>query len=698
MSTSVTNLIEQALLLHQAGRWAEAAPLYDRALKGRPGDAALLGLAGALQLQRGKRSLAVKLLRRAVAAQPDHAEAWHNLGLTLLQLECPTEAAEAFARVTRIWPDQAVGWLGCGQALRARGQAEPAMEALRRVLALEPDHAVALGLLGSLLGQSGANEDAEPLLRRAVALQPDRPDLQNSLGVVLRHLGRFDQAEAAFRTALDLEPEHAAALTNLAELLMQLRRVSEAIGLLSGPAESGGRKAVPASMLGMLLGARSMACEWSGRDALRARMRTAGGPPPDPSDLLYQEASPAYLRRLLEALAAPQRRTPLSLAAPALGGARAGDRIRLGYLSADFQEHATAYLIAEVLEGHDRGRFHVSAYSTGRDDGGAMRRRLREGVEAFHDVAALSNRALAARIAGDGLALLVDLKGWTENHRQPAMACRPAPLQATWLGFPATLGADWIDYAIVDRVIAPPGADAHYTEKLARLAHCYQPNDRERSIAEAPDRAAAGLPPRGLVLACFCQSMKITPEVFGIWMRALAAAPDAVLWLLQPIEVAAGNLRREAAARGIDPARLVFAPPLPLDRHLARYRLADLALDTFPYGSHTTASDALWAGCPQLAITGEVFAARVSTSIVTAAGLPELASPGLAAHEALLLRLCADAGARAALRAKLAALRDTAPLFDTPRFVRHLETAYSTMVERARAGLAPSALTIAAEE
>lgn len=687
-------LAERALRLHQAGRWAEAAPLYDRALTALPKDAALLGLAGALQLQLGKRSPAVKLLNRAVTARPDHAEAWHNLGLALLKLERHAEAAEAFAQVTRLHPEQAAGWMGFAQALRACGQAEPAIEALRRVLALDPDHATALGLLGSLLSQAGLEEEAEPLLRRAVALQPGDPCLHNSLGVVLRHRGQPGPAKAAFRAALALVPEHAAALTNLAEVLIHRRRVPEAIGLLAGRVEAGSGQ-VTGAMLGMLLGARAVACEWKGRDALRARMRAAGGLPPDPADLLYQEASPAYLRRLLEGLGASQRRSPLS--APAIRAARPDGRIRIGYLSADFHEHATAYLITETLERHDRGRFHVSAYSTGRDDGGAMRQRLRAGVEVFHDAAALPHRALAERIAADDIDLLVDLKGWTENHRQPALAWRPAPLQASWLGFPATLGADWIDYAIVDPVLAPPGFDAHHTEKLVRLPHCYQPNDRKRAIAGTPDRAAAGLPPSGLVLACFCQSMKIAPEVFDIWMRALAATPDAVLWLLEPIQAAADNLRREAAARGIDPARLVFAPLLSLDQHLARYRLVDLALDTFPYGSHTTASDALWAGCPQLAITGEVFAARVSTSIVTAAGLPELASAGFAAHEAQLLRLCADAGARVELRAKLAALRDTAPLFDTPRFVRQLETAYAAMVERHRAGLAPAAISIAAE-
>lgn len=699
MSMDPAKLIEQALALHQSGQLKQAAPLYDRALAARPKDAPLLGLAGALQLQLGKQLLAVKLLNRALALRPDHAEASHNLGVALLQLERHAEAGEAFAAVTRLEPAHAGAWLGLGHALRARGQADSAMAAYRRVLALQPDHATALGVLGSLLDQAGAPSEAEPLLLRAVEVQPGQASLHNSLGLVFRHLRRFPAAEASFRAALGLEPDYAAALTNLAELLLHRRRAPEAIGLLAAAVEARipGRRPPSAAMLGMLLGARSMICDWQGREALLARMLAAGGEAPDPCDILYHPIPPDRLRRLAEALSTSHRRAPLS--APLIRAAPpdAAGPIRIGYLSADFHEHATAYLIAEALERHDRGRFHVTAYSAGPDDGSAMRRRLRAGVDAFHDVAALSDRALVERIAADGLDILVDLKGWTEESRLLAMAWRPAPVQVTWLGYPGTLGADWIDYAIVDPVIAPPGAEAHFTEKLVRLPDCYQPNDRERRMGGALDRAAAGLPPSGLVLACFCQPMKIGPEVFGIWMRALAAVPDAVLWLLEAGPEATENLRREAASRGIDPARLVFAPKLPLDRHLARYRLADLALDTHPYGSHTTASDALWAGCPQLALTGDSFAARVSTSLVTAMGLPELAANGLAAHEAMLLRLCRDAAARAGLRAKLAALRDTAPLFDTPRFLRGLEAGYLAMIGRHRAGLPPASITIPGE-
>ena len=676
----------QALALHEAGRLREAAPLYDRALARRPRDAVLLGLAGALQMQLGKPALAAKLLRRALAERPDQPDAWHNLGAALMKLDRAGEAAEAFAAAARLSPAQAPAWFGLGQAQRAQGQPGPAMESFRRVLALAPEHAPAQALLGTLLDEAGAPAEAEPLLRQAVQRQPEQAAWWNSLGLVLQHRGALAEAEACFQRALGLQPEFDAALANLGTLLVQQGRGAEAAARLANGLAV--RRAPSAALLDALFAARRMICDWRDHAELSRRIATLREATPH---LLYQEASPRRLRQLAESLAARQRRPPL--ATPLAHHRRPGP-IRLGYLSHDLHAHATAYLIAEVLERHDRARFHVTAYSTGPEDGSPIRARLRAAVPDFQDVAALSDAALAARIAADGTELLVDLKGWTEHGRLGALAWRPAPIQATWLGYPGTLGADWMDYAIVDHVVAPPGAEAYFTEHLVRLPHAYQPNDRQRRIGPRPGRAEAGLPPEGLVLACFCQALKLTPEVFALWMRVLAATPGALLWLLAAAPEAMANLRREAAAQGVAPERLVFAPRLPLERHLARYALVDLALDTYPYGSHTTASDALWAGCPQLAITGEAFAGRVSTSLVTAMGLPELAAPGLAAHEAMLRRLCADAPARADLRARVAAARDSAPLFDTQRFMEGLEAAYAAMVARHRDGLPPRGIDL----
>jgi predicted O-linked N-acetylglucosamine transferase (SPINDLY family) len=306
-----------------------------------------------------------------------------------------------------------------------------------------------------------------------------------------------------------------------------------------------------------------------------------------------------------------------------------------------------------------------------------MRARLVRACEHFTDIAWDPDDVAARRIRDEGIDVLVDLKGYTLGARTGILARRPAPLQLHWVGYPGTMGTPFIDGVVADPVVVPPGAETHYTERVLRLPHCYQPNDRQRPVDAPRPRGEYGLPEAAVVFCCFNQAYKISPEIFAFWMRLLAAVPGSVLWLLEDNAAATANLRRAATAHGVDAARLVFAPRAPLAAHLARYAAADLALDTFPYGSHTTASDALWAGCPLVALAGETFAARVSGSIVAAAGFPELVTAGLAQYEALALQLATDPAGRAALRARLAAARTTAPLFDSPGFTRALEQLYA---------------------
>ncbi len=294
--------------------------------------------------------------------------------------------------------------------------------------------------------------------------------------------------------------------------------------------------------------------------------------------------------------------------------------------------------------------------------------------------------------------IAIDLKGYTTDSRPGILRWRPCPVQVNYLGYPGTMGADYIDYLIADPVVIPPGSEPFYSERVVRLPDCYQPNDRQRRIAEAtPGRREAGLPENGFVFCCFNNNYKLTPDVFSLWMRLLHRVGGSVLWLLEDNAAAAANLRREAAARGIDPSRLVFAPRADLPDHLARHRLADLFLDTLPVNAHTTASDALWAGLPVLTCVGEAFAGRVAASLLRAAGLPELVTGNLDDYEALALRLATRPEDLAALKRRLEANRLTCPLFDTDRYRRHLETAYATMWERAERGDAPQAFDVPPE-
>jgi len=358
--------------------------------------------------------------------------------------------------------------------------------------------------------------------------------------------------------------------------------------------------------------------------------------------------------------------------------ARPPARLRIGYLSSDLRSHAIGHLTADLFRHHDRGRFAVTVYYNGIPHEDAVKARIRASVEAWVDVAPLDDDALEARILADGIDILVDVNGHTRGSRPGALVRRPAPVIVNWLGYPGSMGSAHHQYIIADPVIVPPGQEHHYTEAVRRLP-CYQPNDRLRPVDAPPTRDAMGLPATGTVFACFNGTQKITRFVFDRWMAILGAVPGSVLWLLKSSPAVDATLGARAAAAGIDPARLVFAPMAPNAAHVARYAVADLFLDTAPYGAHTTASDALWMGTPVLTWAGRGFAARVCASLVTAAGMAELVAPDPATHVAQAIALGRDPAAIAALRTRLLAMRDTALLFDTPRFAREIETLFEGM-------------------
>jgi predicted O-linked N-acetylglucosamine transferase (SPINDLY family) len=364
-------------------------------------------------------------------------------------------------------------------------------------------------------------------------------------------------------------------------------------------------------------------------------------------------------------------------------------RLRIGYLSADFHQHATAYLAAGLFEQHDRSRFQVFAYSTGRHDNSPMRARLERAFDRFVDVHDQDPVVIADAIRRDAIDILVDLKGHTEGATPVVLARRPAPIQVHYLGYPGTLGGGLVDYLIGDPVVTPAEHAADYAEALAVLPDAYQINDRDRPIGATPSRGMLGLPEAGIVFCSFNQTYKINPAVFDAWMAILKAVPESVLWLLSRADgdPAMAHLQREAQARGVAPSRLVFAPRCPNPEHLARYRHADLFLDTWPYNAHTTASDALWVGCPVLTLEGATFAGRVASSLVSAAGLPELVAPSVEGYIAQAIALAGDADARSRLRAHLAGPGRASPLFDTRRTTRALEAAYETMAGQFRNGV-----------
>ncbi len=616
-----------------------------------------LGLAQEL-LDHGHLSDASALCSRILAAAPGYAPALHLSGI--------------------------VAW--------RQGDLSRAIQLLRKAVAADPAMPNAFSHLGNLLVQAGNTQEAILHYRRAVELAPGFAEAHNNLANALQIAGQHEEAERSYRTALRLAPSYAEAWRNLGSALRHLGKKDDAVACFEKAVAL--NPAFGEALIQLLQESKTL-CDWRRLDSLTARVvelvdRDAAALNP----FVFLSLDTTARRQLRCARRWAAEHLPASPPKPA-ATARAGKQITVGYLSADFQEHATAHLAAGLFELHDRDRFRVIAYSYGADDGGEMRRRLTRAFDAFVDIERLSHADAAARISADHVDILVDLKGYTQHARPHIAALRPAPVQVSYLGYPGTMGTEAIDYLIADPFVVPPEQQPFFTEKLVHLPGCYQVNDSSRPVPLPPSRAQCGLPEAAFVFCCLSVAYKFSPVVFDLWIRLLAAVPDSVLWLLDPGEHAAANLRREAEARlPGSAARLIFAPSLPNRLHLERLAAADLFLDTFPYNAHTVASDALWAGCPVVTCAGDTFPSRVAGSLLHAVGLPELVTDSFARYEAAALRLARDRTYLASLRERLGANRLTAPLFDTLAFTRHLESAFEQMWHLHRSGESPRPIAV----
>jgi len=574
---------------------------------------------------------------------------------------------------------------------------------LRRLLTRrqkDPAAADALIARGSALQRDGDLAAAEACLREAIAAAPGSGLAHARLGVILATLGRLDEAAESFDHAVALAPDDPYAHMNLANVHRRLGRSDAALEHYRAAVRLNPDLPVAwSNMLRPLLDA----CDWAGAaralDSLLERRRHGAADWARyiaPMDSILAAVPPRVCREIAEFHAGR-----LEPGAPALARRATAprERLRVGYLSRDFRNHAVGQLARSFLRAHDRSQFEVLAYSYGRDDDSRYRREVAAATDRFVDVRDEDPEATARRIADDGIDILVDLSGYTTDHRLAILARRPAPVQVHYLGYPATLGAPFVDYFITDHVASPPGQDALFTERLVRLPACFMPGDPDQPLATtAPARADLGLPADGIVFCAFHQTAKITAGVFDAWAGILRAVPGSVLWLRTGGDAARRNLAAAALAREVAPDRLVFAPNVADKRvHASRLLAADLFLDTFDrYNGHSTVNEALWAGLPVVTIAGETFAARVAASLVAAAGVPELAAADPAQYAGTAVRLAGDPAARSTLRQKLIAARATEPLFDNERLVRALERAYRTMWSRHAAGEPPQAFAVPA--
>ena len=635
MSADIYN---QAAAAQKAGNLAEAERLY-RQIPGQVPEV-LVNL-GNLLARQGRHGEAMAFYDQAVAARPDFFEALFNRGNLLLELKRSEEALESYDRVLAVRQDFSGVWNNRGTALRGLRRLDEALASFQRAATLMPGHFNALTNAAVILWDMKRLPEALAAADRALGVQPGFAEALYVKANVLRDLGRTDEALNAYEAALKSNPAHPHALNGAA----QVARI---------------------------------VCDWNRTEVLTPRVienAPGGRAVIQPFVLMGYSDDAALQRRCAENLVrmfVPQR--------PALRDVRryGHDKIRLAYLSADFHEHPTARLMVELFERHDRSRFEVTAIAFGPDDGSPLRARLKKAFDHFEDVRGKSDAEVARMLREGEIDIAVDLNGHTAEGRPGIFAWRPAPVQVNYLVYPGTTGADFMDVILADRIALPADQQVNMREKIVHLPDSYQANDATRIVPPPPARAEAGLPDRGFVFCCFNNSWKITAPMFDIWMRLLSQVDGSVLWLLDGPH--ADNLRKEATARGVDPARLIFAPKLPAEQHLARHQLADLFLDTLPYNAHTTCSDALWAGLPVVTCYGKAFPGRVAASLLKAIDLPELVTATPQLYEALALELAQNPALLKATREKLARNRTTTPLFDSERFRKNIEAAYEAML------------------
>jgi len=711
------------------GNTEEAVILLNRSLKVLPNQPLVLCNCGVALRTLQRLEEALVNLDRAVALDLGLAIAHNNRGSVLADLQRFDEALASFDRAIALNPDYPEAHNNRGSVLAALKRFDEALASLDRATALNPDYPEAYNNRGKVLGDCERFDEALASLDRAIALNPDYPEAHNHRGSVLAALKRFDEALASLDRAIALKPDYAKAYNNRGNVLLDLRRFEEALASFNqaitlkpdfaeayngrGELFSKARRDAKARasyesafslrpdldfLYGRLLYSRLRTCDWSnfGSELKAIEAKIARGEPASvPFDALALTGSLSIQRRAAETYA--KKQLPSRLALGPIPQRHQRKKIRLGYYSADYRDHATTRLMAELFELHDKSRFDLIGISFGPERDDEMRRRVAAAFGTFTDVRGKNDREVARLSRELEIDIAVDLKGFTENCRPGIFADRAAPVQVNYLGFPGTMGADYIDYIIADKVLIPAASQPYYSEKVVYLPDSYQVNDRKRKISDRQFRRdELGLPPAGFVFCCFNNNYKITPSTFDVWMRILKQVEGSVLWLLESNPEASANLGREAEKRGVSAERLIPAKQMSLPEHLARQRSAELFLDTLPYNAHTTASDALWAGLPVLTCAGESFASRVTASLLNAIDLPELITNTLDEYEALAVELATNPSTLAQIKQKLLGHRLTTPLFDTPLFARHIEAAYSEMHERYLAGLPPDHIVVTA--
>ena len=713
---------DEAIALHQRGEIDCARIIYEEILSNHPEHFDSLHLLGVIASQKGEYARGVALISQAVDIKVDSHLAHFNLGFAKYNLNDFAGAVASYDKAIELKPNYAKAHSNRGGALKKLQRLNEALNSYELAIQYDPTSVADYSNLAMLLIEFNEASEAIAICEKGIDVNPYFAELYFVKGNALQKIKALHDSAQQYREAIRLNPYYFEAHMNLALTLSNLKLTNEAIESYTcalkikedsfdaqvGIADSyssidkfhlalnyyqmASSFSCDAPYLqGLVTLSLLKTCNW---DSLKLALSDilqkveAGRKAILSFPLLALTDSLELQRKASEIWV--QDKHPFDDSLGPLVKRAKRDKIRIGYYSADFHNHATAYLMAELFERHDRSKFELFAFSFGPDKQDGMRQRLTQSFDQFIDVRFNSDKEVAEFSRMLGIDIAVDLKGSTKDHRFGIFSYRAAPVQISYIGYPGTMGADYIDYLIADKTVVPQEHQKHYSEKIIYLPDSYQVNDRKRVIADKTyTRQELGLPSDGFVFCCFNNNYKITPSVFDSWVRILKAVPNSVLWLFEDNPLAAINLRKEAKARGIDEPRLVFAKSMPLDHHLARHSAADLFLDTLPYNAHTTASDALWAGLPLLTCMGESFASRVAASLLKAVGMPELITNTQEEYEAKAIELGQNPDQLKVLKQKLQSNRLSAPLFDTEKITKHIEQAYADVYERYHVDLMP---------
>ncbi|MEE4354953.1 MAG: tetratricopeptide repeat protein, partial [Desulfococcaceae bacterium] len=687
--------LHRAISFHQSGKLTDAEKIYKTILNKYPEHPDALHLMGLISYQKGKHDDALDLIRAAIHAFPENPVFHTNLGVVLQSTGKAEEALSAYGKALEIRPDYAEAHFQMGNIRLYQKKYEEALSFFQKALEIKPDYADAYNNMGNTWKDMGRKDKAAQCYQKVLELKPHAPEAHNNMGNILKDQGELDKAVSCYREALKIDPDYPQAYYNLGFAYKEKGDLDNAVENYKKALEL---KPDYDKSCSSLVHQLQHLCEWQALDNAARKLdrftkeslEKGQRPAETPFENITRHDDAALNDRVARAwsdyIENSVRNKNLSFTFQRIPK----EKITLGYLSNDFHNHPTAHLVLSMFGLHDRKKFNVYSYSYGKEDESHYRKRIAEDSDRFRDLRGMGDGEAAKIIYEDGVDILIDLKGHTTDNRLEICALRPAPVQLTYLGFPGTSGAGFFDYMITDSIVTPEEHRKYYRENLVYMPHCYQVNDHKQEISQREwTRADFDLPEHGFVFCPFNISYKIDPFMFDVWMKILHQVPDSVLWLLHRNETVDKNLKAEAKKRGISARRLIFAAPILKNEHLKRMKLADLALDTRIVNGHTTTSDALWAGVPVIALEGKHFASRVSSSILTTMGLPELITKSPEEYGALALRLARNPGELEGFRKTIAENRRTRPLYDTPAFVKNLEKVYEKMREIWLAGEKP---------